>query len=207
MAFDLYNYFINEGWSPTAAAGIVGNAYGESGLNAGAVGDGGLAHGLFQIHSKWHPGYDRDFNAQQQASFVSNELKTKYPALTRALNSMSNVADATRAFMTGYEKPASMGSLGTRISAALDTINGKTVGKGIRAGVAVATGGTSELALGAADLLGLGPDSCGWICQFRQWLDESHFWQRIAIGFMAIIILAIALWMLGNKMNINVGKQ
>lgn len=206
MSSDLYNYFMSQGFTPIASAAIVGNAYGESNLDPNAIGDGGAAHGLFQIHSQWHPGYDRSFNGMQQAAFVSNELKTKYSGLTRALNSMSNVADATKAFMTGWERPASLSSLGKRIAAATDVLNGDVAGTVARAGAAVMTGGLSEGVIAGAHALGIGGDSCGWICQFRKWLDESHFWQRLAIGIMAVMILGLAIWMLGNKQNITVSK-
>ena len=214
MSSEIYNYFMSQGWSAPQSAGIVGNLFGESGLNAGAIGDGGAAYGIAQ----WHPDRQANFQrvmgipiqgstALQQAQFVNWELNNTEKKAGGLLRKAGNVIDATKAFMFGYERPANGSSLGSRIAAASSVLNGKTIGTAIRAGAAVATGGLSEVGLEAANLVGLGPDSCGPVCQFRKWLDESHFWQRLAIGVMALLILIVALWMLGNKMNINVGKS
>jgi VIT1/CCC1 family predicted Fe2+/Mn2+ transporter len=47
-----YDFWISQGYSPSAAAGLVANEKRESGFQgAGAVGDSGLARGAFQ----WHP--------------------------------------------------------------------------------------------------------------------------------------------------------
>jgi hypothetical protein len=197
-----YDYLLSQGWTPIAAAGIMGNAYGESGFDPNAVGDGGAAHGLFQIHPNYHPGYSPSFTGDQQVAFVSNELKTKYSGLAKTLNSASNVADATKAFMTGWEKPANLSSLGKRINAAGKILNGQ-LGDAVAMGANILLPGSGEI----LKAIGVGGDSCGPICQFRKWLDESHFWQRLAIGVLAIIILMLAIWMLGNKMNINIAKQ
>lgn len=38
-----------------------------------------------------------------------------------------------------------------------------------------------------------------WLDQFRNWLAESHFWQRLGIGLLAIIFIMGALYMLGQR--------
>ena len=46
------DFWMAQGYTKDQAAGIVANMQAESGGNAGAVGDGGAAHGLFQWHEK-----------------------------------------------------------------------------------------------------------------------------------------------------------
>lgn len=197
--YSLYNsYLQSQGWTPTASAAILGNAFGESAFDANAIGDNGAAFGLFQIHPKWHPGFDPSMTGIEQVDFVSNELKSKYPSLARTLNSASDIGAATKAFMTGWEKPASLSSLSKRIAAAVKILNGD-----ILSGVSGLTGiKIPKLSLGGGNDCG----SLDYICKLRKWIDESHFFQRIAIGILALIILGLAIWMLGNKQNINIGK-
>ncbi len=199
------DYLQSQGWTPVAAAGILGNAYGESGFNSDITGDGGAAHGLFQTHTKWHPGYDRNFNGMQQLAFASNELKTKYPDLARQLNSASNVGQSTSLFMHGYEKPANSSSLGKRIASAqslLEKGNGlvKDGAKllGIDLGDAAVMAANAYLP-GSGEVLkmfGVGGDSCGWLCQLKNWIADSGFFQRIALALLAFIILAAAFYLI-----------
>ena len=51
MGYDPLAYLTDQGWTAPQAAGIIGNAYGESGLNPAAIGDNGSAYGLFQYHA------------------------------------------------------------------------------------------------------------------------------------------------------------
>lgn len=188
-----YNdYLQSQGWSPVASAAILGNVAGESNFDANAVGDNGSAFGLFQIHPNYHPGYQPGISGMDQLAFVSNELKTKYSSLTNVLNSASSVADATKAFMTGWEKPANLSSLGKRVQSALDIF--KTGGGDISTQDSTASGSNGNC--GSVDV----------ICKLRAWIGDSHFFQRLAIGLLAIIVLALAIGMLGRKSLVNVGK-
>src|ERR1700685_1253876 len=47
----IYEFFVNNGYTSAQACGVVGNIQAESNFNPHATGDGGLAHGLCQ----WHP--------------------------------------------------------------------------------------------------------------------------------------------------------
>lgn len=55
---------------------------------------------------------------------------------------------------------------------------------------------TAPFAIGA-DALGLG-GGCGLLCQFQKWIAESGFFQRLALGVMALIFIAVALTILGR---------
>ena len=133
-------FFTSRGWSSEQAAGIAGNLHYESGGgNIAAVGDGGKAYGLAQ----WHPDRQRTFASifgkdirssteEEQLAFVDWELNNSEKKAGNALRGVSNIADAVRTFMSKFERPANMSSLGDRIAAAsggsgdgyLDTVKG-----------------------------------------------------------------------------------
>lgn len=58
----------------------------------------------------------------------------------------------------------------------------------------------------ADSVLGLS-DNCGIICQFRKWLDETHFFQRVGIVILALILIAAAFYLLGNTKNFKLIQQ
>jgi uncharacterized membrane protein YgcG len=58
---EVYDYFIDKGWPPHVAAGMVANLIVESGLRPGARGDNGQAHGLAQ----WTPSGGRRQNVER----------------------------------------------------------------------------------------------------------------------------------------------
>jgi hypothetical protein len=43
---------------------------------------------------------------------------------------------------------------------------------------------------------GVGSEGCGWLCQFQNWIKESGFFQRLALAFLAFIIIAAAFYMM-----------
>lgn len=202
MSFDPFQYFVDQGWTPNQAAGIVGNLYGESNLNPAAVGDGGRAYGIAQ----WHPDRQQIFknafglpifgsSVQQQAQFVQYELMNNESAAGRALRETTSIQDATRVFMQKYERPANSSSFGSRLNSAMNVIK---KGSGILDTVKNVLAGnplTAPLAFGA-NILGIGGKS--WIDQIRDWLAESNFWQRLAIGFLAILLIVGAIYLLGS---------
>lgn len=206
------DYFISQGWSVEQAAGITGNLIGESNLNPAAIGDGGNAYGIAQ----WHPDRQANFQQQfgfpiqgssvmQQAQFVNWELNNTEKKAGALLRAQNTIEGATKAFMTGFERPANLSSLGKRISAALASLNGDTAKLGARAVLAGVTGGASEIALGAAKAVGIGGKS--WLEQIKDWLKESHFWQRLGIGFLALIFIAGALYLLGTGKLAKIVKE
>ena len=48
------------------------------------------------------------------------------------------------------------------------------------------------------DGLGITSD-CNWLCQFKNWLSESHFFQRFAIVVLALVVIAAAFYLLKDK--------
>jgi hypothetical protein len=100
-----YDYFISQGWSAAAAAGIVANIQAESGFNAGQVGDSGNAYGLGQWHgprqaafARW-AGHDiRQSTYAEQLAFYNHELRDGEDAGARAAGRMlRNIADPYQA--------------------------------------------------------------------------------------------------------------
>jgi hypothetical protein len=226
MAFsDAFNYFTSTGWKDYQAAGIAGNLYGESGLNPRAVGDSGLAYGVAQ----WHPDRQATFKrvmgmpitqstAMQQYQFVNWELNNTEKKAGNILRSTTDVAGATYAFMRGYERPANDSSFGKRLSAAQNLLNGglakgvntlKDKAKSIVNVAAHLNPATAPFAL-AADFLGINPlgggDSCDWFCKLKKWIEETHIFQRIAIVVLALIVIAAAFYLLGNRTTLKMMK-
>ena len=112
-----YQFFLNNGFSNYAAAGIVGNLYHESGgLNTKILGDGKKSIGLAQ----WNGNRRKNLEAfakkkgksiddfQTQLEFVLHELNSDDTFMKKALkglHSAKSVKDATMSFMKYYERP------------------------------------------------------------------------------------------------------
>lgn len=113
-------FFVQRGYTPVQAAGIVGNLVQESGqgLNTRAVHDGGTGLGV----AGWRdptPGQGRRTNLRQfaagqgadvhdlttQLAFVDHELKGPESRAGQALRTAQDPVAAARAFI-GYERPA-----------------------------------------------------------------------------------------------------
>jgi hypothetical protein len=107
-------FFIGRGYSPEAAAGIVGHLPIESGMNpANMSGDGGTSGGLAQWHnerlaamksyaaSQGKPATD----FQTQLEFIDKELHGSESATLAKLQSARTPEEAAHAFMS-YERPA-----------------------------------------------------------------------------------------------------
>lgn len=88
----------------------------------------------------------------------------------------------------------------------VDGLTGKNAAKvlqdkKVRAGLAVATGGTSEAVYQAADFFGIGDDGCGkldFICKLRKWLEDKQFFTRFAMVILGIILFLMAFYLLGT---------
>lgn len=205
------DYFVSQGWTDVQAAGIVGNLVGESNLNPAAVGDSGLAYGIGQ----WHADRQADFasvfgrpiqgsSLDDQLAFVQWELQNKGYLGGSSLKNAYNVSDATSIFMNKYERPANNSSFQSRLNAAKDALakGGNIIAKignflntPIGAGVGDnATGNVGSSDCGTFDI----------ICKLKAWLDQTHFFQRVAIVILALIVIGGALYMLATKTNINV---
>lgn len=199
------DYFIGAGYPTNSAAGIVGNIYGESNFNHLAIGDGGKAFGLAQ----WHPDRQANFASvfgipiqqstpMQQLQFINWELNNTEKRAGAVMKAGGSVEDMTNAFMKLYERPANSSSLGKRISGAKGVLSGALdAGKGL---LSKSLGGLGNVIPGVgavANIIGLGGKS--WIDQIRDWLSESYFWQRFALGFLGLLLILGAIYLLGNK--------
>ena len=107
------DYFVQQGWTPAQAAGLVANLQAESGqnLNTDAVGDGGKAYGIAQ----WHGPRQQKFaekmgkplqgsSLQDQLNFVQWELNNTEARAARALKSAQTAEDAAAIVDAYYER-------------------------------------------------------------------------------------------------------
>ena len=110
-----YQYFINKGYTPEQAAGIVGNLQAESGSNLDSLynpaGGGSGARGIAQWRGpRTQAFYDRygtypdTASLDQQLDFVSYELSTSEKGADSAIRSATTAADAAAAFDSKYER-------------------------------------------------------------------------------------------------------
>lgn len=107
-------FFLQRGWSPQAALGIVGNLIQESGpgLSTTVEGDEGTSVGIAQWrgerrrrlvrYAKQKDADWQDFGLQ--LAFVDHELRTTEREAARALRSAQSVPEAVDAFI-GFERP------------------------------------------------------------------------------------------------------
>lgn len=109
-----YGYLLNKGYSPAAAAGIVGNLVQESGVNPTVnPGDSGTAHGIAQWRGDRYAGLldfakGRNASANElttQLDYLDSELRDKYGTTYGKLMSAQTPGDAAAAFALGYERP------------------------------------------------------------------------------------------------------
>lgn len=103
VAVQAWNFFASKGLASHQIAGIMGNIKAESNFNSSAVGDGGLAQGLFQHHPDRRGGNILG-NTQGQLDLAWRELQTSEGSVLKALTRATNVAEATQAFI-GFERP------------------------------------------------------------------------------------------------------
>lgn len=109
-----FSYLIQKGYSPAAAAGIVGNLVQESGVNPVVrPGDNGTAHGIAQWRGDRYSGL-LDYARNQgvgadglnvQLDYLDNELRNKYGSTFNKVMSAQTPGDAAAAFALGYERP------------------------------------------------------------------------------------------------------
>lgn len=217
MSTEAYQYFLSQGWSSTQSAGIVGNLLGESKLNPRAIGDGGAAFGIAQWHA---PRQQQFYNLYgipiqqstlgQQLEFVNWELNNSEKRAGNLLRQQNTVSGATQTVMQNYERPADSSSFGSRLSGAMGVLDkAKSIITGEGIGDTIVDGLSHIPIIGGVigsigGLFGLGgnDDKCGdldFVCKLRKWLDESHFWQRLAIGFLALLLIIGAIYLLGSN--------
>ena len=104
---------IKRGYSPAAAAGMVGNAAQESGFNTSAIGDGGQAMGLWQWNGP-RKAKLLEFSAKNnldpvspdaQMDYLHHELSTNYRKTQKLINSSEDPRHAALLFSNNFERP------------------------------------------------------------------------------------------------------
>jgi hypothetical protein len=111
-----FDYLTKEkGYEPHVAAGILGNAYHESGgLQPNIVGDQGKSIGLFQFHERGEQPAFRQWASENQRSisdpyaqidFVHNQLQGPYAGTLEQMRAAKDPSAAAESFMRGYERP------------------------------------------------------------------------------------------------------
>lgn len=181
-----FDFFVEQGLSPGAATGVVGNLLAESGLNTTIRGDGGKAVGIAQ----WHPdrfGVLKSWAAARGLDpyALGTQLRfARYEATTAAggnvWNKLLGVKDAVTAsalWMRLFERPADQSDAAAK----------RRAQRGIDAlkGAGGTSGGPGAVLAGAEDLLPWnlpGTAASGAISAVRPLLLESAF-----------VVLALAL--------------
>lgn len=112
-----YNFYLQRGYTPAGAAGIVGNIHAESGFSTKASGDTGTAAGLFQWRGERQAGLmkyaaNNGLDPQSmdaQLGYADYEMRTGSDAgAGKAYSALQNASDpsaAAAAFMHNYERP------------------------------------------------------------------------------------------------------
>jgi len=134
-AKDYYDYLTaKKGVEPHVAAGMLGNAFHESGgLQPSILGDQGNSYGLFQFNNRgempafkqWAQENNRSVrDPYAQLDFTHERLTSgPYQGVYEKMRSAPSAGEAAGHFMTGYERPkAETAALGSRMSYA-DTIS------------------------------------------------------------------------------------
>ena len=107
------DYFIQQGWTPEQAAGIVANLQAESGrnLNPAALGDAGKAYGIAQWHGPRQQAFEREMGKPLKGSSLEDQLKFVQWELTNSekragsqLKSAKTAADAAAIIDQYYER-------------------------------------------------------------------------------------------------------
>ncbi|MBO4704462.1 MAG: hypothetical protein J5647_01850, partial [Spirochaetaceae bacterium] len=110
----IMNRFIEAGYTPNFAAGVLGNLYAESRFNTAAIGDNNTSGGIAQWHaSRWEK--LKKFAAEQgkswedlsvQTDFLISELKGSYYNMPPERAANMSVDEASRWVTINYEIPA-----------------------------------------------------------------------------------------------------
>lgn len=133
-ASDLEQELIIRGYSPTAAAGIVGNLGQESGFNSGSIGDKGTSGGLAQWHGdrlaqleQYAISQGKDWrDPQVQLDFLDKEVRQN-PQLYASLNAAKTPGQAADIFMSEFERPAAATADAERREAIAENVSGSQV--------------------------------------------------------------------------------
>ena len=124
--------WVNRGYTPAQAAGIVANEQAESNLRANAVGDNGAAYGAFQFHKPWQDKFRRwsgkdiqGSTLEEQEEFLNYELRhgDLQSLFTQLQGNRMDPAAAAAAMVRSFERPANMEAEAARRGANARVIN------------------------------------------------------------------------------------
>lgn len=110
-AQQIYDFFVDHGYTPSQAAGIEGNLWGESTLNPES-GAGSAHQGLAQWSASRYAAAPETLvtgnpttDLTNQLDYIVDELRGDYSGANQALLSSTSVDAATAAIFNDYEKP------------------------------------------------------------------------------------------------------
>lgn len=120
-----YDFFVNQGFTPAQAAGIVGNLVQESGVNPESVQQNGPGRGIAQwsLGGRWIPSLatgnvNKDLAAQEQ--YIIDELQSNPAYGLSALRQATTPTQAAQVFGSDYER---YGVAGARLQDAVNVYN------------------------------------------------------------------------------------
>jgi len=191
----IYTFLIGQGFSPNAAAGIVGNIEQESGGNPAAPGGG-----LIQI-LQGNPGYTSNTSLAAQEQAMMTYINANGSVKDINLHSTSPTAAATY-FSQQYERPG-IPNLANRIQSAIDVAAAAVSGNwpqslGLTSSAATTSSDNSLL----GGLLGIPSEITGAFTDLDKlinalmWLLHPSSWVRIGSFFIAILLLAFGVYAL-----------
>ncbi len=130
MAAQFVEFYMRRGWTKEQAAGIVASGIGESGLNASAVGDGGKAFGIYQLHPDRQANFRRVYghdmrrgNAWEQVAFADWELRNTEKAAGDMLQKAKTARESAEILTRYYERPKNQDFESARRGDIADTLN------------------------------------------------------------------------------------
>lgn len=112
LHYRVMNYLMKKGLPKHVAAGIAGNLYVESGINAGSIGDGGTSGGIAQWHGPrfrqlkmFANRRNKDWkDLDTQLDFLWYELTTSYRQMYNRLKNSKNSDEATNIWGHDFER-------------------------------------------------------------------------------------------------------
>jgi hypothetical protein len=143
--------------------------------------------GRFATYSSPQASFDAFGNYVNSHGGASNYLKgyATDPNYTSAISKAENLIKSVGINLTG--SGSVIGTAEGVLSGIFSGIN--PVGIGGKIGSAVGIGGAS------------------WIQQIRDWLAQSHFWQRLALGVLSLLLIIGAIYLLGSGKLAKIVKE
>lgn len=175
------DFWMAQGYTKDQAAGIVANMQAESGGKAGAVGDGGAAHGLFQWHEKRRQAIIKatgiDINTashSDQLRAAAWEMKNGNTGFNDShFRSLTGADNAGAYFATNFEHPAN--------ALAKSITRGKNA-LAIASQLSPASGGTINVKIDKIDIVTAATDANAIATGISGALENKIY---TALGFLA----------------------